>query len=186
MIKLRDILKEFSGSTTHYHVSTEEYNKGDVIEPYFNATKYADSVVTNVDSKMSMKFVDDLLSKAKPSTAAGRANSIFVFKSKSDAKQYVKDMPGNRKIYSVTSLDTIVYRDMNWIDYIFGKVVQWGGGRGVSDSKEIPDYALKNIKRHASDYWNGKSATTLTSRYSMSKPKWEGITNNPVTVVEKI
>ena len=180
MIKLQDILKEASSKTTYYHVSPTNYNVGDIIKPYFNSDKYS---IDN-SSAPTRKAIEAILNKTKPSNLSSRDKSIFIFKTLTDANQYAKDM-NNRFIYLVSNSTPISWHDMNWIDILFGKAAAWGGGRPTA-LKDIPLDSLKELESLADYYWEGKSASKLTSRYSLSKPKWEGMTKDSVKVIKKI
>ena len=175
MIKLRDILKEVGDKQLYYHVSPNAYKPGDVIKPYFNPNKYAEDVITDVHSRQIMKQVDDILTKAKSSKLSSRDKSIFVFKTKSDAKRYSMNMPGNRKIYEVAVNSNVEWHDINWIDYMFSKAVAWSLGT-------MPDYVLKQLQSYAKLYWNGESIVKHTSGY-FKKSIWEGIVNTSVKIV---
>ena len=180
MIKLKDIIAEASSEKTYYHVSPTNYNVGDIIKPYFDSDKYS----IGDSSAPTRKAVESILNKTKPSNQSSRDKSIFIFKTLTDAKQYAKDM-GSRFIYLVSSSTSISWHDMNWIDVLFGKAAAWGGGKPAA-LKDIPLDSLKELERLAGYYWNEKSASVLTSRYSASKPKWEGMTKDSVKVIKKI
>jgi len=180
MIKLRDILKEVGDKQLYYHVSPTNYNVGDIIKPYFDSDKYS----IGDSSAPTRKAVETILNKAKPSNQSSRDKSIFIFKTLPDAKQYAKDM-GGRFIYLVSSSISISWHDMNWIDVLFGKAAGWGGGLPAT-LKDIPLDSLKELQRFAGYYWQGKSASDLTTRYAYSSPKWEGMTKNSVKVIKKV
>ena len=152
----------------------------EIIKPYFDSDKYS----IGDSSAPTRKAVESILNKTKPSNQSSRDKSIFIFKTLTDARQYAKDM-GSRFIYLVSSSTSISWHDMNWIDVLFGKAAGWGGGRPAT-LKDIPLDSLKELERLAGYYWHGKSASVLTSRYSASKPKWEGMTKDSVKVINKI
>ena len=179
MIKLKHLL-EGVNSKVYYHVSPNKFKPGDIIQPYFDPNKYADETDTSADSRLTMKAVEDVLNNARTSDSPLRTKSIFIFKSLSDAKQYVKDMGDNRHIYTVSSTDKIKWHDMNWVDYIFSKLAAWGGGRGVKNINQIPKEELLSIEDYAKKYWMGWGAQA----YTYAKTKWEGITNSPIKVIE--
>lgn len=185
MIKLKDILNEASSEKLYYHVSPREYKAGDNIVPYFDSNKYAVEIDAKSSSTSMRKIVEDILNNSNKSGSITREKSIFVFKTLPEAKRYTKDMGDSRNIYAVTSSEAIKWHDMNWVDYIFGKVAGWGGGRSVTNINQIPKDSLESIKRFADYYWQGASATKLVSGYFRGA-KWEGITNNPVKVINKI
>ena len=179
MIKLKHLL-EGVNSKVYYHVSPNKFKPGDIIQPYFDPNKYADETDTSADSRLTMKAVEDVLNNARTSDSPLRTKSIFIFKSLSDAKQYVKDMGDNRHIYTVSSTDKIKWHDMNWVDYIFSKLAAWGGSKGITNIKQIPKKELSSIEDYAKRYWMGWGAQA----YTYAKTKWEGITNNPIKVIE--
>jgi hypothetical protein len=174
-------LDVFRVKDAYYHVAiNDNLNPGDKIKPYFDAGLYAKQFTQRVggdNSAQSFSITEDFLEENRPSGLPSRDKSAYIFKTVDDAIEYLHG--GNRAIYAVKPIGSVVWVDMKWVDEIQSEILYFYNDCSNDYCEDSEDEKLlhKNLHDMAKKYWNGTAT---------SSPVWEGITKGELEIIKKV